>query len=583
MDHSIRGHLDAFLQGKISRRDFITRALALGLSTPAVTAILASCAQPSEPATGAEPAAEPKEEADEVPKEPQIGGTLRMWFPPPQHDLSFFIYNSRRKAIPFKLIYNQLFRWNNTLSEIVPDFATSWEWNEERTKVTFQLRENAKFHDGEPATAEDVEFSYTIVANPATGSRWVTPLEPIVGAKEYSAGDADSITGIEVIDETTISFEFTGPAPGVWNAVMSQIPIVPKHILQDVPPETMPEHEQIVGLAIGTGPFRLIDYREGEFREFEAFEDYFLGRPRLDKILQILVDSSVIAPSLEAAEMDIGGPLTPYLAVEDVGRMDANPGLKRFTGPSNIVNQFGFNNETVPLRIRQACIMAVDRETIVRDALASLYQPYHSLFTHSWLREGNDTFGSIADLKTYPYDPDQARALVQEAIDAGEWEAGRTLKWLSSEAEPGPVPILLQSMLQDVGIPSEFSVAVGPDYRQKLYEEYDFDIRGPGGSSGGFDPDFLFINFGCYQYWNHSQYCKEEVDELFAQGRTFWEQDERRPIYLDIARHINEDLPRATLWLRINLWYLENGIHATPADYGENVTYDYVHEWWMES
>lgn len=565
---------------KVSRKDFLKVA-----GTAAGGAVLASCAPQAVPtATSVPPTAAPTAVA--APATPSLGakygGVLTMWFPPPQHDLSFFVYNSRRKAIPFKLIYNNLFRWTNDLSELVPDFAESWDWNTDQTVITFNLRKNAKFHDGEPATAEDVKFSYEIVANPATGSRWVAPVEPIVGAKEYSEGKTDSIEGIKVIDDTTISFEFVGPAPGVFYGVFPMIPVVPKHILGSVEPENMPEHEQIIGLAIGTGPFQVTKYVEGEYREFMAHEDYFLGRPYLDQINQILVDRTVISPALETGALLVGGPLTPYLAVEDVHRLDAQPNLKRFMGPSNIVNQWGFHM-SLPERIRKACILACDRETICRDALASLYTPYHTLFTTPWLHDGNSTWGTVPGMTTYPHDPDRARELVQEAIAAGEWSADSKMKWATSSAEPGHVEVLLQTMMRDVGVDSVFEATDGATHSVKLYEEHDFHIVGPGGSSGGTDPDFLASNFTTGASWNHSEYSNPEVDELFEKGRQSWDVAERKPIYQKIARIINEALPRAMLWLRVNLWYVDQHLQdATFSDYGEIVTYDAVHKWWLE-
>ena len=126
------------------------------------------------------------------------------------------------------LVYSPLILLDEN-NEYKPGLAEKYEFSDDKLTITFNLRKDVKWHDGEPFTADDVLFTFTSMADPKyTGSRF-NEISKIVGAQDYHDGKADSISGIKVIDKNTISFTYTDVyAPALSN--FSQRGIIPKHI-----------------------------------------------------------------------------------------------------------------------------------------------------------------------------------------------------------------------------------------------------------------------------------------------------------------------------------------------------------------
>ncbi len=175
-----------------------------------------------------------------------------------------------------------------------PRLAKSWQIGAGGKEITFSLRDDVFWSDGQPTTAADVLFTYQLAVSPQVG---------------YTGRDRFvEIDSVAVLDRNTIRFTFKKNYPDALLEL--QIPILPKHVLESVPHEQLRQSE-FNRRPIGNGPFVLTEWRANDRLVFEANARYFGGRPKLDRVVfRIVPDETVLLSSLLTGEID----LLPYVA-----------------------------------------------------------------------------------------------------------------------------------------------------------------------------------------------------------------------------------------------------------------------------
>ncbi|WP_042144044.1 oligopeptide ABC transporter substrate-binding protein [Paucisalibacillus sp. EB02] len=170
---------------------------------------------------------------------------------------------------------------------------------------TFTIKDNVNWHDGEPVKAEDWAYSFEVIGHPDyTGVRYGADFSNIVGMDEYNAGEADTISGIEIVDEKTLKITYKESQPslltgGVWSYAM------PKHIFKDIPVAKMQESDAVRKNPIGMGPFKVKSITPGESVVYEKFEDYWRGEPKLDEVVLKVISPKTVVQALETGEVDM--------------------------------------------------------------------------------------------------------------------------------------------------------------------------------------------------------------------------------------------------------------------------------------
>jgi len=169
-----------------------------------------------------------------------------------------------------------------------PELAEKHELSPDGKTYTFTLRKNAKWHDGQPVTAEDVEFSWMVYATSGISldSRIREPvITSVLGGaatresakKSKGYGDTLKYEGIQIADPYTIKFTLAAQDP-LWLTLITQYPngwLLPKHILKDVPWADWAKHPMALTNPVGCGPYKFSRRVDGQFDEFVAFADYF--------------------------------------------------------------------------------------------------------------------------------------------------------------------------------------------------------------------------------------------------------------------------------------------------------------------
>ena len=217
-------------------------------------------------------------------------------------------------------VYDFLVRFNKDYASFTPDLANSWEVNQ--TTAIFHLVHNATFHDGTPVTAEDVKYSFELAMQ-----NW-SRLEPYV----------ETIQSINLLDKYTIKFTFK-PTALFMSMTATAIPIVPKHIWQNVTdPATYNDYP-----LVGSGPFKITDYKEGQYIELEKNPNFFRRSwiPKVDKvIINFYSDVPSAAQALRAGDIDA---VAPTITPTDAEQMKNNININVNVAPGVLYYYMAFN------------------------------------------------------------------------------------------------------------------------------------------------------------------------------------------------------------------------------------------------
>ncbi len=424
--------------------------------------------------------------------------------------------------------------WN-----IKPYLAESWTASDDGLTVTFKLRRGAKFHDGQPITSADVAFSVaTQQAN--------HPFKTSLGAVER----------VETPDPHTAIFRLKQPHPALLLALSTALaPIIPKHIYGDG--ENVKTHPRNAKDVVGSGPFMLKEYKQGEHIILEKNPDFFLpGRPYLDRMItKIIRDASSRVIAMEKGEAQI----FPYLVdSKDIKRLAKSKHLKitdkgyAAIGP---ITWLAFNTKKKPLddvRVRQAIAYAIDRNFIIKALHRGLSQ---------------DATGPIApgspfytgDVARYDLDLTKAAALLDQAgLKAGAGGMRFSLEVDHIPAVPEQQKAIaeyLKPQLKKVGI--DVKVRNAPDFPTwaRRISNHEFDISMDivfnwGDPVIGVHRTYLCNNIKKGVIWsNTQQYCNSKVDQILDLAGRELDLGKRKALYADFQKIVADDLP--IYWINV--------------------------------
>lgn len=440
---------------------------------------------------------------------------------------------------------------------LLPDLAESWELDDDGVTYTFNLNPNAMWHDGTPVTAADVEFSWIVysTAEARTANRTRGPVyNAIVGAEaviastqdEATVGYADSVKyeGIEVVDDHTIVFTLTSPNP-LWLGVIAfgspNGYLLPKHLWEDIPFDDYPTHPLNLEAPVGCGPYQFVQSVEGQFVELEAFEDHHMGAPNIDRIfVHSWLTNEVAAAQLESGELDV----VLGLSLDDAVRLEEDPNINIMTTTASNAYQMSINLQPrfIDQRVRLAMLHAIDRQGILDSVFYGLGEVNECCFFQDWaIPEGQEV---------RPYDPDLARELLAEAEADGAWDPSTMLGILYPAGYRYSDILLpiIQAQWAEVGIQTELDPQESTAHRETL-QNGEWDIWYNQSANMLPDPG-SFVRWECYDgeaQRSGWRICDERKDQLYVDGRSTVDPDERAAIYQEIQRFYYDEVPAVNI------------------------------------
>ena len=190
---------------------------------------------------------------------------------------------------------------------ITDDGAAKLDLDVDNKKATITLKENIKWSDGEPVTADDLIYPYEVIGNKDyTGIRYDDNFTNIVGMEEYHDGKADTISGIKKVDDQTIEVTYKEMNPGmlqldggVYTSAM------PKHIFKDIPIKDQEKSDAVRKNPVTYGPYYMSKIVTGESVEYLPNEHYYKGKPKLDKVVFTNVPTASIVEAVKAKKYDM--------------------------------------------------------------------------------------------------------------------------------------------------------------------------------------------------------------------------------------------------------------------------------------
>ncbi|PSL28391.1 peptide/nickel transport system substrate-binding protein [Planomicrobium soli] len=185
------------------------------------------------------------------------------------------------------------------------DGAATYEVSEDGRTFTFKIGDNVNWHDGKPVTAEDWQFAHEVIGHPDyDGPRYNSDFTNIEGMEDYHSGKADTISGIEVIDEKTLSITYIESTPSLLTGSIWSYPLA-KHIFGEMAVADISSSPEVREKPIGFGPFKVESIVPGESVTLVKNEDYWRGEPKLDGVTVKVISSSTVVQELKTGGVDL--------------------------------------------------------------------------------------------------------------------------------------------------------------------------------------------------------------------------------------------------------------------------------------
>ncbi len=437
-------------------------------------------------------------------------------------------------------IFSGLVTFDQNLN-LMPDIAEMWTSSSDSTVYTFYLRQGIKFHDGKEVKAADFKYSWERACRPETHSPTAaTYLADIVGTKEMLAGQAEEISGVEVLDEHTL--KVTLEAPKAYFVAELSYPVA-----FVVDKTNVESGEDWWHQPNGTGPFKLREWTPKERIVLERNEFYYRDKAKVSYILFNL--SGGISMSMyENNEIDIAQVSLAYLErVSDV----TNPLHSQLIEmPELSLSYIGFDTTKPPfneVKVRQAFAQSVDKSKIVHQVLKDSVTEAKGI-----LPPGMP--GHNPNLQELPYDVTQARQLIAES-SYGDVSQLPTITFTT--AGEGN---FLSSAQKAIICQWKTNLGVNIQVRQLETEAYYYQLDTEkdelfdyGWVADYPDPqDFLGVLFYTGAKNNIGGYSNSEVDSLLDEAAVEADTAQRLALYQEAEQKIVQDAVILPLWFGKN-------------------------------
>ncbi len=446
------------------------------------------------------------------------------------------------------LMYDGLLRYKQKAYEPEGELAQSWNVSSDGLTWTFHMRDGLTWSDGVPLTAEDfVWTSNFILDNPNRASSWID-------GYRYT----ESITAP---DPLTIVWKTSRPTvtPGLPGYNL----ILPEHIWSKLGSTQDIINYRNFPNPVSSGPFNLVEWKQGEYWKLEARPDYWQGAPHIDDIIfRVYNNNESVVQALLKGAIDY----TQVPTAELYESIKDRPGIGTAVNAAEAFWQLSFNLADDPSstanpavldpKVRLAIEYAIDRQTLVDKVI-----------------HGYGTPGSTPIAPVYPYwhweppsgtavgyDPEKAKELLDEAgyVDTdgdGIREAPGggdplTLRLFDSVADPDGLhaAAFIRGWLKDVGINTTVRSMTDPQLFHEWYA-FDWDMLIYSWGTGP-DPDFLLSSFTTHEcgVWSDTCYANNQYDSLYRRQQTEVDPTVRQQTVIQMQQIIYRDTPEIVLW-----------------------------------
>ncbi len=463
-------------------------------------------------------------------------------------------------------IYNGLVKYDKDLN-LTGDLASKWEISKDNKSITFYLKKGVKWHDGVEFTAEDVKFTYEFMISDDTPTSY--------------DGDFRKIKDFQVIDDYTVKVTYDKPyAPalnswGMW--------IMPSHLLKN----TSATKSTLQRKPIGTGPYILDEWDTGKSITLKAFDDYFEGKPKIERIIfRIIPDQATQFMELLNGSIDIMG-LNPMQAAKQTSNSRYINQYNTYSYLDSAYTYVGYNLRKAPfddVLVRRALSYATPKEDIVNGIIFGKGQvatgPYKP-----------NTYWYNPNVERYDYNIEKAKSLLAQAgykdsnNDGILEKNGKKLQFdlITNQGNTtrSQIAEILQRSWAEIGVKVNIRILEWATFINEYINKGNFDAIVMGWNIVQ-DPDIFDVwsssrcggnglNFICYK--------NEEVDRLLEVGQSTYDNAERKKAYDKIQEILAEDAPYTFLYVPDSNTALSKRFrNINPAPAG--ISYNFI-DWYV--
>jgi len=411
----------------------------------------------------------------------------------------------------------------------VPALAESWQLEDEA--YVFNLRKNVTWHDGEPFTANDVVFTINYIKE-----------------HPYQWVNSKPVKNAEALDDYTVKLYLNGSYAPFLDMVAGTLPILPEHIYKDV---SDPAQFQDDKALTGTGPYKLLDYDKAQGTYlYEAYNDYYLGAPKVKQLKFVKVSSEMSASALENGDVDAAG-VPPEMADSLMGK-----GFEVLKGSHDGITKIMVNHKRKPfsdIGLRQALYYSIDRQALVDTALRGygiIASPGLFALDSEWYNP---------DVEEYAYDPAKTGELM---VALGYTKDSQ---YFSKDGEALEMEMLVTATSERAGemIKQQLEQAgfkvtlrsVDSKTLDSLVGEWNFDLALNSHGGMGGDPEILNRIIGEGYTFNSARYIEDQrLNDLLSQAVSEMDPDKRRELINEIQVVYAQDLPSLPLYYADSYW-----------------------------
>jgi ABC-type transport system substrate-binding protein len=465
------------------------------------------------------------------------GGTLRVYHRNNPPSASILEEATIDVNVAYMGVFNNLVifdqaKQHESADTIVPDLATSWSWDDTKTKLTFKLREGVKWHDGQPFTAKDVQCTWNMLAGKLENADfrrnprkiWYFNLNEVTVNGDYEA-----------------TFNLKAPQPAFLLLLASGYsPVYPCHVPQQAM-RTKP---------VGTGPFKFVEFKRGDSIRLEKNKDYWKkDRPYLDAIdMKIIENRSTRILAFTSGEFDLTFPTDVSAPLMKDVKSQAPKAICQFF-PTGVAINLIVNPVKPPFdnaNVRKAMALTLDRKefnTILNEGTAGIGA--------TMLPPPNGDWGMpkerLEQLMGYGPDIEKNRAEARKLMEAAGYSESKPLSVKVSTrniAVYRDPAVILIDQLKKIYMNAELENVDTPQWFPKIArKDYSVGLNLTGTSVD--DPDNTLVeNFTCKSERNYTEYCNPEVDKMiFAQSRET-DKAKRKELVWQIEKLLVDDVAR---------------------------------------
>jgi peptide/nickel transport system substrate-binding protein len=380
----------------------------------------------------------------------------------------YFNFHREAMLLNGQLVWDTLV-YKTSEGEYLPLLATGWKWVDDQT-LEFKLRDDVVWHDGQPFKIEDAVYTFNYISTAENGVN--------------VQSNVNWIENAEAVDETTLRLNLKKPFPAAMEYISTLLAILPEGFFGDT------GQAGANGRLVGTGPYKLTEFVQGDHIRVEAFDQYFADSPKGPPTFDAVVYRTIPDVSTQIAELLSGGVDWIWRVPQDQAEpMSGVPGITVSADETMRISFLSMNlrdmeggNPMQDRKVREAVAWAIDRETLVDQVIGEGSTVINSPCFRT-------QFGCVPNATDIGYDPEKAKALLAEA----GYENGLKLRMTSYRSREWTEAVV--GYLANAGIDVSASVLDYTNARERVVKNEVNMMLGDWGSYGVNDVSALLNNF----------------------------------------------------------------------------------------